>query len=153
MEGDVAAASKPAAWTFHGKRNVRQIFPVWLCLDALDHARQLRLCRRDAFLCPPNLWDWGSSYFPRGKRLSKNSDADMPEFLIASLRVVVRQASRDLRHRSVALLVKDHLMQRSCARSHCGMKTPSTSARAGGRKAIKGRRRINRIRHNNMHEW
>ena len=94
----------------------------------------------------------GSSYFPCGKRVSKNSDADMPEFLIASLRVVVRQASRDLRHSLVALL-EDHLMQRSCARSHCGMKTPSTSARAGGKKAIKGRRRINRIRHHNMHEW
>ena len=69
----------------------------------------------------------------------------MPEFLIASLMVAVRQASRAFRHWSGALALNDHLIQRSCARSHWGMSTSPTSARAGDKKATKGAIRISRI--------
>jgi hypothetical protein len=57
----------------------------------------------------------------RSERMSKSSFADMPEFLIASLMVAVRQASRVFSHWAVALAVSDRLVQRSCSRSHWGM--------------------------------
>lgn len=60
-------------------------------------------------------------YLLCGERIAKSSLADIPEFLMASLMVAIRQASRDFRHWAGALAVNDHLMQRSCARSHWGI--------------------------------
>ena len=76
-------------------------------------------------------------YLLGGERISKSWLADMPEFLIALLIVAVRQASRDFRHWAGALAVNDPLMQRSCARSHWGMSTSPTSAKADDNATIR----------------